>query len=144
MILPDLLIRTAVFSALSGITHSGKAVGVFDEAVPPNYAGPKIIIQGQSNEPDSSKLEFGYRHEMIISIIDQMPTPTGRKRTEEITNTVLSRLTPIRPGKPILSLPTSFTLWDIQLADTRDMDLVQPEQCTYRKVLTIHFLLTAL
>jgi hypothetical protein len=141
MILPDLAIRTAIVAALTGLTHGGKAIGVFDGLAPTNYVGPRIIIQNQANTPSGDKRNYSYRHEVNLSIIDQSATPTGRKRTEEITDMVLMKFMPMKPGLPVLGLPGPFALWDIQLAGSHRLDLIQSEQCMYRQVLTIHFLI---
>ena len=136
-------IRGKVMTALSGYTHNGVAVPVFDEVVNPSVALPTIegaqvyiVLQDQQQVPAAVQTMCDIRNNINLTIrVVTIFGPVGNKKlSEDIGDEVLNIIRDDRGGSKLAGVK------DIELSVARSLSEVTANNIAFSKVLILNFI----
>ena len=136
-------IRGKVMTALSGYTHNGVAVPVFDEVVNPAATLPTIagaqvyiILQDQQQVPAAVQTMCDIRNNINLTIrVVTIFGPVGNKKlSEDIGDEVLNIIRDDRGGSKLAGVK------DIELSVARSLSEVTANNIAFSKVLILNFI----
>ncbi len=135
-------IRGKVMTALSGYTHNGVVVPVFDEVVNPSVALPTIagaqvyiVLQDQQETPSAVQTLCSPRSNVNLTIrVVTIFGPVGNKKlSEDIGDEVLDLIRDDRGGSKLSGIK------DVELPIARSLSEVTAENISFSKILILNF-----
>lgn len=135
-------IRGKVMTALSGYTHNGVVVPVFDEVVNPAVALPTIagaqvyiVLQDQQETPNAVQTLCSPRSNVNLTIrVVTIFGPVGNKKlSEDIGDEVLDLIRDDRGGSKLSGIK------DVELPISRSLSEVTAENISFSKILILNF-----
>lgn len=112
MIDPSFNIRSAVATALSGITWNGQEVVIYDEMAAPDATFPRILLLDVTGGGARfSKCGFGADWSQVIKVSTAFSGRVTKNPLEYISNEILSRLVP--KSGDFIDIGPDFNVWDV-------------------------------